>query len=69
MAKAASVEFINVFKRYGNVTAVRDVSFKVEAGQLVTLLGPSAVGRPRRSALSRALNSPRRARSGSETRT
>ncbi len=44
MAKAASVEFINVFKRYGNVTAVRDVSFKVEAGQLVTLLGPSGCG-------------------------
>ncbi len=34
MAKAASVEFINVFKRYGNVTAVRDVSFKVEAASL-----------------------------------
>jgi iron(III) transport system ATP-binding protein len=45
MAKAASVEFINVFKRYGNVTAVRDVSFKVEAGQLVTLLGPSGCGK------------------------
>ncbi|MCA3656628.1 MAG: ABC transporter ATP-binding protein, partial [Methylobacterium sp.] len=45
MAKAASVEFIHVFKRYGQVTAVRDVSFKVEAGQLVTLLGPSGCGK------------------------
>ncbi len=68
MAKAASVEFINVFKRYGNVTAVRDVSFKVEAGQLVTLLGPLAAGRPPLCALSPASNSPRRARSRSATR-
>lgn len=45
MAKAASVEFINVFKRYGDVAAVRGVSFKVEAGQLVTLLGPSGCGK------------------------
>ncbi|MCA3594097.1 MAG: ABC transporter ATP-binding protein [Methylobacterium sp.] len=45
MAKAASVEFINVFKLYGNVTAVRDISFRVEAGQLVTLLGPSGCGK------------------------
>ena len=45
MAKAASVEFFNVTKRYGQVAAVRDVSFKVEAGQLVTLLGPSGCGK------------------------
>lgn len=45
MSNAASVEFISVEKKYGPVTAVRDVSFKVEAGTLVTLLGPSGCGK------------------------
>lgn len=45
MAKAASVEFINVEKKYGPVSAVRGVSFRVEAGTLVTLLGPSGCGK------------------------
>jgi iron(III) transport system ATP-binding protein len=45
MAKAASVEFIGVEKKYGPVTAVREVSFRVEAGTLVTLLGPSGCGK------------------------
>ncbi|KAF0228236.1 MAG: iron(III) transport system ATP-binding [Beijerinckiaceae bacterium] len=45
MATAASVEFINVEKKYGSVVAVRDVSFRVEAGTLVTLLGPSGCGK------------------------
>jgi iron(III) transport system ATP-binding protein len=44
-SRAASVEFRNVFKRYGQVTAVRDVSFEVKAGTLVTLLGPSGCGK------------------------
>ncbi|HEU6440881.1 MAG TPA: ABC transporter ATP-binding protein [Microvirga sp.] len=43
--QAASVEFRNVTKRYGNVTAVDDVSFTIEPGQLVTLLGPSGCGK------------------------
>ena len=46
MAKsAASVEFRNVTKRYGAVTAVDDVSFTIEPGTLVTLLGPSGCGK------------------------
>ncbi len=45
MTHAASVEFRNVVKRYGAVTAVRDISFTVEAGTLVTLLGPSGCGK------------------------
>jgi len=43
--QAASVEFRNVTKRYGSVTAVDDVSFTIEPGQLVTLLGPSGCGK------------------------
>jgi iron(III) transport system ATP-binding protein len=42
---AASVEFRHVFKRYGAVTAVNDVSFTIEPGTLVTLLGPSGCGK------------------------
>ena len=46
MDKAAGgVVFENVTKRYGDVTAVDDVSFDVAAGQLVTLLGPSGCGK------------------------
>ena len=43
--QAASVEFRNVTKRYGDVTAVDDVSFTIEPGKLVTLLGPSGCGK------------------------
>ncbi|NBJ12643.1 ATP-binding cassette domain-containing protein [Microvirga sp. SYSU G3D207] len=43
--QAASVEFRNVTKRYGNVTAVDSVSFTIEPGRLVTLLGPSGCGK------------------------
>jgi iron(III) transport system ATP-binding protein len=43
--QAASVQFRNVTKRYGSVTAVDDVSFTIEPGQLVTLLGPSGCGK------------------------
>jgi iron(III) transport system ATP-binding protein len=46
MAKApASVTFQGVSKRYGEVTAVDDVSFTIEPGTLVTLLGPSGCGK------------------------
>jgi iron(III) transport system ATP-binding protein len=41
----ASVEFRNVTKRYGPVTAVDNVSFTIEPGTLVTLLGPSGCGK------------------------
>ena len=43
--RSASVEFRQVLKSYGPVVAVRDVSFAVEPGTLVTLLGPSGCGK------------------------
>jgi iron(III) transport system ATP-binding protein len=46
MGKApASVEFRNVSKRYGSVTAVDTVNFTIEPGTLLTLLGPSGCGK------------------------
>jgi iron(III) transport system ATP-binding protein len=44
-SRAASVEFKNVWKRWGQTVAVRDVSFSVEPGTLTTLLGPSGCGK------------------------
>lgn len=41
----ASVEFRQVSKRYGEVTAVNAVSFTIAPGTLVTLLGPSGCGK------------------------
>ena len=43
--KAASIEFQNVSKLYGDVAAARDISFTIAAGTLVTLLGPSGCGK------------------------
>jgi iron(III) transport system ATP-binding protein len=45
MKASGGVVFEHVTKRYGDVTAVDDVSFEVRPGQLVTLLGPSGCGK------------------------
>ncbi len=43
--KAASVRFEGVTKAYGDVVAIKDVSFDVQPGNLVTFLGPSGCGK------------------------
>jgi iron(III) transport system ATP-binding protein len=43
--RAAPIEVRSVTKRYGEVTAVQDVSFDIAASTLVTLLGPSGCGK------------------------
>lgn len=43
--QSGGVVFDHVSKKYGNVTAVDDVSFTVQQGHLVTLLGPSGCGK------------------------
>ena len=40
-----AIEVQRVTKRYGRVTVVDDVSFKVEGGELFALLGPSGCGK------------------------
>ena len=37
-----SIEIRNINKTFGDFAALKDVSFKVETGELVALLGPSA---------------------------
>jgi iron(III) transport system ATP-binding protein len=43
--RAAAVVFERVTKAFGPVVAVKDVSFEIEPGALVTLLGPSGCGK------------------------
>ncbi len=41
----AGIAIRNVSKRFGSVTALRNVSLTVEPGELVALLGPSGCGK------------------------
>ena len=39
------IELKNITKYYGNFPAVTDISFKIERGEIVGLLGPNGVGK------------------------
>ncbi len=45
MSRPEAVRFESVSKSYGPVVAVREISFSVARGELVTLLGPSGCGK------------------------
>jgi sulfate transport system ATP-binding protein len=40
-----SIEIKNLTKKYGNYTAISDINFTVEGGELFALLGPSGCGK------------------------
>ena len=39
------IEVHNLTKRYGRVTAVDDISFRVERGEILGFLGPNGAGK------------------------
>ncbi len=39
------IEVKNVSKRYGNFEAIKDISFKIEEGEIVGFLGPNGAGK------------------------
>lgn len=43
--RRATLEVVNLHKRYGNTVALQDVTFSIEKGELVTVLGPSGSGK------------------------
>ena len=42
---APAIEITNLVKKYGSVTAVNDVSFQMNPGEILGLLGPNGAGK------------------------
>lgn len=41
------IEVRNITKRYGNLTAIDRVTFRVDKGEVLAFLGPNGAGKPR----------------------
>jgi ABC-2 type transport system ATP-binding protein len=54
----AVIEVQNLTKRYGDVEALRGVSFSVSEGEVFGLLGPNGAGKPARSRFSKGFAPP-----------
>src|SRR5881409_573711 len=53
-----AAELVNASKRYGEVEAVRDVSFVIEPGEVVAMLGPNGAGKTTSISLMLGLRQP-----------
>lgn len=58
MKTKGAVEFRNVSKKFGQFTAIPDLSLSIEPGELVTLLGPSGCGKTTTLRMLAGLESP-----------
>lgn len=58
MKTRGAVEFRNVVKRFGQFTAIPDLSLSIHPGELVTLLGPSGCGKTTTLRMLAGLESP-----------
>lgn len=45
MDRPAAVELVNASKSYGEVQALKDISIRIEAGEVVAILGPNGAGK------------------------
>lgn len=52
------LKLINLTKKYGNFTAVNDISFEVEAGEVFGLLGPNGAGKSTTVSMISTVNAP-----------
>lgn len=60
-----AVETFGLTKRYGSVTAVSDLSLRMETGQVFGFLGPNGAGKPTTIRMLMALQRPTEGRSRS----